>query len=146
MAGSGAAPKVGVKLGHGRQGKVTAPGDGSTKRWPIPAGDWLPQAVDWWNQVLASPSAATWVEADRPKLERVLWMVDEWWRLTESNRADAMRMADAVRRAEEELYLSPKARASAGIVVDQQRPAPSTEGNARTRLRAVRGDDAVGTG
>lgn len=150
MAGRGQAPKLGQKLGHGSQRRLTAPGDGTTKTWPLPphpspGGEWSDRAVDWWRLVLASPSAAAWTEADRPKLERTLWMIDKWWDLTVSSPTEAMRMADQVRRAEEELYLSPKARAQAGIVVDQTaRERHPSAGGARARtLRAVGGADAV---
>lgn len=112
-----------------------------------PDDQWLPQSVDWWREAIGSLSAALWTEADRVKLERAVWMVDRWWRLTIDNPAEAMRMADALRRAEEELYLSPKARASAGIVVDPGKKAPATTGNARSRLRALQGGgDAVDAG
>lgn len=145
----GAAPKPGIKLGHSPQaGRVTAPGDGETKSWTIPQhpdGAWSPQALEWWRLALASPSSALWTESDRPKLERAVWMIDRWWSLTITNPAEAMRMADQVRRAEEELYLSPKARASAGIVVDKKQT-PATSGNARSRLVALRGGDAVDAG
>ncbi len=151
MAGRGPAPKLGPKLGH-RAGdrKVTAPGDGTVKTWPLPPhpspdGVWGDRAVDWWRLAVASPSAAAWTESDRAKLERLVWMVDKWWEMTVSSPTEAMRMADQVRRAEEELYLSPKARAQAGIVVDQaaRDRHPSSGGGSRARLRAVASDAVV---
>ena len=140
-----------MKLGHSPStGRVTAPGDGERKTWALPAHPddaWTPQAVDWWAEALASPSSTLWTPSDRVKLERAVWMVDRWWRLTVDNPAEAMRMADQLRRAEEELYLSPKARASAGIVVEPPARPGATEGNARSRLRALQGGgDAVDAG
>lgn len=143
----GATPKPGVKLGHGASNTYTRSTE--AKPWilpPHPTDEWCKEAQTWWRLAMESPSAALWVEADRPKLERTAWMVDRWWLLTIENPAEAMRMADNVRRAEEELYLSPKARASAGIVVESRRTPPETDGNARARLRSVRGDDAVDAG
>ena len=153
MAGRGPAPKPGIKLGRPTSAgapRVTAPGDGQAKAWSLPEhpdGGWSVKAAEWWRLALESPSAALWTESDRPKLERAVWMVDQWWRMTVSSPTEAMRMADNLRRAEEELYLSPKARASAGIVVDPAARQPSTSGNAQQRLRALRGDgDAVAAG
>lgn len=146
----GVAPKPGRKLGHSPQaGRVTAPGDGEPKAWAIPkhpSGKWSRQALDWWAQAIASPSASLWTESDRPQLERAVWMVDEWWRAVVDKPDSAMRYADHVRRAEEALYLTPKTRASAGVVVDQRPTGPATAGNARSRLSLLRGPaDAVAT-
>lgn len=98
---------------------------------------WRREAVAWWDDAIASPSSALWVDSDRELLEQLVWMVDRWWRLTRSNPSEAMRMADNVRRAAETLYLTPKARAAAGVVVEQRRPAAPAEGNARARLHAL---------
>ena len=145
--GRGPAPKLGEGLGKSRGGpKVVVPGDGQPKRWPIPDGDWCEQSVRWWEAATSSvASQVAWTEEDRPKIERMLWLVDTWWRLTRSNPEAAMRMADVVRREEASLYLGPAERARAGLVVPDKAdeadatPKPSS---ARSRLRSV--SDAVG--
>ena len=139
--GRGPAPKLGDKLGHTAKAKrATRPGDGTAKRWPLPAGDWSPGAVRWWAAVTAGAAAEqAWAPEDAPKLERLLWMVDQWWKLTESNPAEALRMSDVVRRAEAELYLSPAERARAGLVPQQQAEAKPSSSSARARLRSLDG-------
>lgn len=144
----GPAPKTGVKLGH-TANRVVAPGDGEPKSWELPqhpTDEWCKEAREWWRLAVESPSALLWTESDRPKLERTAWMVDRWWLLTITNPSEAMRMADNVRRAEEDLYLSPKARAAAGVSPEKRRSVDSTSGNARARLTALRGGNAVDTG
>ena len=126
VAGSGRAPKLGPKLGHSpAKGRVTAPGDGSTKSdWPLPApiddAGWSDETVEWWAAAVASPSASAWTEFEFTKMRKLVVMTEHWWRLARRNPTEAFRSLDVLRRAEEELYLSPKARALAGIVVDQR--------------------------
>jgi hypothetical protein len=148
MAGKGPAPKLGDRLGHvakDRSGPNT-PGDGLAKSWAPPAppeGGWSGGALAWWVAAVGSLAAEqAWLEEDRPKLERLMWMVDRWWRLTVDNPAEAMRMADVVRRAEVELYLSPAERARAGLIPRKAKEQRVRSGSA-ARLRAV-GSDAVG--
>lgn len=143
--GRGPAPKLGAKLGHrsAAESKPVEPGDGRRKDWPIPVGTWLPQAVAWWDAAITSVAAeVAWTDEDRPKAERLLWMVDAWWRLTAEDPVKALQQHDAIRRAEVELYLGPAERARAGL----SRPQPAADrpvaSKARARLRAV--DDAVG--
>lgn len=66
-------------------------------------------------------------------------MVDQWWKLTESNPAEALRMSDVVRRAEAEMYLSPAERARAGLTPQQPAAKPSSSSSARARLRSLDG-------
>lgn len=143
--GRGPAPKLGEKLGHRATSErtPTQPGDGRRKAWPMPAGEWLPQTVAWWEAATGSVAAeVAWTDEDRPKLERLAWMVDAWWRLTIEDPVRALQHHDVLRRAEVELYLGPAERARAGLV----RPEPAQERavapKSRARLRAV--DDAVG--
>jgi hypothetical protein len=148
MAGRGPAPKLGDKLGHRAKSKrSTRPGDGAAKRWPMPAGDWSPEAVRWWEAVTGSAAAEqAWAAEDAPKLERALWMVEQWWKLTTSNPAEAFRMSEVLRRAEAELYLSPAERARAGLVAERRdEPQRSAQASARGRLRSLDGGaSAVG--
>ena len=142
--GRGPTPKLGEKLGHRSADKrVTAPGDGLRKSWPMPAGEWLPQAVAWWEAALGSVAAeVAWTDEDRPKVERLLHMVDAWWRLMLEEPVKALAQHDVIRRAEVELYLGPAERARAGMVRPQATPDRPVASRARARLRAV--DDAVG--
>lgn len=138
MTTAGGKPKLGAKLGHSKPRAWTQPGDGSARTWPMPEGDWTPQAVAWWQTVTASLSAEmAWLDEDRPAVERLLWMVDAWWRMTQSSPTEAMRTADAIRRFEASLYLGPAERAKAGITpsTTPKRAAAST--SSRDRLRAV---------
>lgn len=142
----GRKPKLGQTLGH-RPDRAD-PGDGSPKSWPVPdppEDGWTDGAVRWWSAAMGSAAAAAaWADEDRPKLERLMWMVDRWWRLTIDNPAEAMRMADVLRRAEVELYLSPAERARAGLTAAAaaDQPAAPVVSSSRARLRSV--DDAVG--
>lgn len=142
--GRGPAPKLGEKLGHrSADRRVTRPGDGRRKDWPVPAGEWLPQTVAWWEAATGSVAAeVAWTDEDRPKLERLAWMVDAWWRLTIEDPVRALQQHDVLRRAEVELYLGPAERARAGMVRKDDAPERPVASRARARLRAV--DDAVG--
>lgn len=145
MAGRGPAPKLGEKLGHvTADRRVNRPGDGKPKTsWPMPAGEWSPQAVAWWEAATSSVAAeVAWLPEDRPRLERVLWLVETWWRTTQTNPEAAVRMADTLRRDEAALYLGPAERARAGLVRPSGEAAGSRSSSSRARLRAV--DDAVG--
>ena len=140
-AKGGVPPKLGPKLGHAHKAKdagPTDPGDGQPKHWPIPDGEWTVEACRWWDTVMVSVAAErAWLPEDRPKLERLLWMVDAWWRLTQTNVADAMRMSDQVRRLEAEMYLSPADRARAGLIPDKAKPETPVGSSARARLLAA---------
>lgn len=150
MAGRGPAPKLGDRLGHratARSGP-NVPGDQQAKRWDPPAGPvagWSEGALRWWAAAVGSLAAEqAWLDEDRPKLERLMWMVDHWWALAVSSPSEAVKLNDQIRRAEAELYLSPAERARAGLIpgkVGDRRPAAAP--SSRARLRAV-GDDAVG--
>ena len=142
--GRGPTPKLGEKLGHtASDRRVTRPGDGRRKDWPIPAGEWLPQTVAWWEASLGSVAAeVAWTDEDRPKVERLLHMVDAWWRLMLEDPVKALQQHDVIRRAEVELYLGPAERARAGMVRKDDAPDRPVVSRARARLRAV--DDAVG--
>lgn len=135
--GRGPAPKLGEKLGHravAERGPVR-PGDGQPKLWAIPAGEWTVEARQWWIAATKSLAAEqAWLEEDRPKLERLMRMVDTWWRL---DRVEQLKMADHLRRAEVELYLSPAERARAGLTPDQAKPETPVGSSARSRLQAA---------
>lgn len=142
MAGRGPTPKLGAKLGHTKAQPAVAPGDGLVKNWPVPAAPsdegWTVEAVEWWEQAVASPSSTTWTAFEHTKLHRLLVMVDHWWRLAARGSGEAGRLHDIIRRAEEELYLSPRGRAQAGIAP----PVPGragrvAQGGSRARLRTV---------
>ena len=137
VRGRGPAPKLGEKLGHRAvsERRPVNPGDGQPKRWPIPEGDWCVEARRWWEAATSSlASEQAWLEEDRPKLERLLRMVDTWWQLP---RAEQLRQADTLRRAEVELYLSPAERARAGLSPDRKPAETPVGSSARSRLQAA---------
>lgn len=137
MAGRGPAPKLGTKLGHRavHERVPVQPGDGQPKDWPVPAGDWCAEARRWWEAATGSLAAQqAWLDEDRPKLERLMRMVDTWWRL---DPVDQVKLADNLRRAEVELYLSPAERARAGLSPDRAKPDTVVESSARSRLQAA---------
>lgn len=145
----GPPPKLGQRLGHRADRKPVKPGDGLPKRWPIPDGDWLPESRAWWEAATGSVAAeVAWLEEDRPKVLRLLHMVDVWWRqVTSGDPAElerAWRNTALILRAEGELYLGPAERARAGLSAVDRKSMTSKPSNARQRLRAVGGSDAVG--
>ena len=138
--------KIGDKTSRGNTRGVTVqpPGDGQPKAWAIPDGDWTPEARRWWDAAISSVAAeVAWHDDDRPKMERLLWMIDAWWRATVEDPTAAWRNASEVRHHEAELYLSPLERARAGLArlerVDGRVAGPKS----RARLRVAGGADAV---
>lgn len=141
MGSRGPAPKLGEKLGHRTQAELamTHPGDGIPKAWALPPGKWLPQSVLWWEAVIHSTVAeVAWRDEDRPLIERTLWLVDQWWRMTERAPAEAVRAHGSIMQAEKALYLGPAERARAGINTPPPDVKPTASGaSSRARLRAV---------
>lgn len=112
----------------------------------MPEGDWLEQTRRWWEAATSSVAATVaWADEDRPKLDRLVWLVDHWWRAATSDdpaQVDrAWRNADVIRRAEAELYLGPAERARAGMrKPDEPSGAAPVRSSSRDRLRAVDAD------
>jgi hypothetical protein len=70
----------------------------------LPDGDWHPMAVDWWEDVWASPMSAEFLQGDVPALYRLVSLVDVWWN---EHKLD---VAKEIRLLEREFGLTPLAR------------------------------------
>jgi hypothetical protein len=100
----------------------------------LPSPGVLPETVEWWETVWASPMAAVWLEADVPALARLAGLVDRLHRGDSSSR-----LLSEIRALEDRFGLSPLARRRLQWEIEQahSEPNPAGEDQERRWLRAV---------
>jgi hypothetical protein len=100
----------------------------------LPNPDVLPETVEWWETVWASPMAAVWLEADVPALARLAGLVERLHRGDSSSR-----LLSEIRALEDRFGLSPLARRRLQWEIEQahSEAKPAGEGQERRWLRAV---------
>jgi hypothetical protein len=150
MAGRGPAPKLGENLGkhltkaqQTRKGKATV---AQPERRPVPAGDWHPRAVAWWEGAMGSVALQAWDSASWASAERLIALVHAYWTaFDEGSYVTAGALSDRIRLLEQPLYLLPvdRVRAVRDGVLDPPQVEVENEAEkpgravSRARLRAV---------
>jgi hypothetical protein len=147
MAGRGPAPKPNAldrKRGVKERVRATPPAEPVL---PVPAGEWHPKAVRWWQRMATAAVASTWRQEDHDLLERGMALVHLLWGHIEAGESrDAVNVSNAVLRIETALWLNPSERARQGVKADEGKPSEVAQRRAASvsDIRSRISRDAVG--
>lgn len=91
--------------------KATLPTEESSRRGKVPklpeflTGKWHPGAVEWWNSIWRSPMASEYLDADRHRIYRIVYLMHDFW--TSKDRRERMALAAEIARQETPLGVTP---------------------------------------